>query len=734
MLIVSMLAASMVGIFAVPTSASDKTDVEYAEIHGDVTKLTGVKKEYVAGEPVMVTPYGSGENWIGIYRPADYGSSYWLYIDTAKGGAGSGVAIDISKGNELYPGKYIIRVMPKDGPHDTALAWTEITVLPKEGQNYDMTALVQGDATKLSLEKGTYESGEPIPVKAVGSGKDWVGIYKVCVQASIKWHYIDTAKGGPGSGIEKDVTQGTVLEPGEYVVRVMPNDQSAHGRAVAWAVITVTEPKAVVPDAPTSATYTPSGSGFAGGTVKVEMPDFNADDRRDIVMYWANESGKLVGYTALAKFKITGKTTEHKLADGLMIPNGATKLYVYSMHTKTGTLSEKFVTVELPKDSDYEKLGDPLMEFQIVSDIHVTGTAANEYTANYIKMLNDIAANSKKSQGIFVVGDIAHNGYESEYQLAAQLYAEVKGLPKMYYGIGNHDLWNHGNSIDEATKLFCKYAVLPDGSHPTDSSYDFWLGGYHFIFLGTDFYNSLTASFNMNTINWFESVLTENRDPERPIFVMLHQSLKNTVSGSLDGQGWDGVEATSATLLKRVLVKYPEILMFNGHSHWTLDSESCMYGATEELPINIFNTASVAYLWTSYDVTEGVRMEGSQGYYIRVYEDRVLILGRDFITGEWVSSAQFCVEFEQTEDEPPVSDTETETNAPTDTNVPTDTNSPTDTNVPSDSTDTPNVTTTNAPSTSEPAKKSCGGMNAAAVIAIMTVSVVGAAIAVVKKK
>lgn len=29
-------------------------------------------------------------------------------------------------------------------------------------------------------------------------------------------------------------------------------------------------------------------------------------------------------------------------------------------------------------------------------------------------------------------------------------------------------------------------------------------------------------------------------NPEKPVFVMLHQSLYNTVAGSLPGQNWDG--------------------------------------------------------------------------------------------------------------------------------------------------------------------------------------------------
>lgn len=37
-------------------------------------------------------------------------------------------------------------------------------------------------------------------------------------------------------------------------------------------------------------------------------------------------------------------------------------------------------------------------------------------------------------------------------------------------------------------------------------------------------------------------------------------------------------------------------------------------------------------------------MEGSQGYYVRVYDGKVLVLGRDFVNAKWIPSACFCAE------------------------------------------------------------------------------------------
>ena len=239
-----------------------------------------------------------------------------------------------------------------------------------------------------------------------------------------------------------------------------------------------------------------------------------------------------------------------------------------------------------------------------------------------------------------------------------ELHTAAGEVPPVFLAIGNHDL--SALPFDQANELFLKYATLPDGSHPTDTSYDFWLGGYHFIFLGTDTAAGLHSSFSRETMNWLKEKIEENRDPSRPVFLFLHQSLSDTVSGSLPGEGWSGVDNES--MLRTALKNYPEVMFFNGHSHWTMDSPSNMYEGTNKLPCRIFNCASVAYLWSGYNITAGEHLDGSQGYMVKLCDGKLYVLGRDFARGEWLPAAQYCIVLaEKTEPE-----TEAPTEAPTD--------------------------------------------------------------------
>ena len=83
-------------------------------------------------------------------------------------------------------------------------------------------------------------------------------------------------------------------------------------------------------------------------------------------------------------------------------------------------------------------------------------------------------------------------------------------------------------------------------------------------------------------------------------------------------------------------------------------------------------------------------MTGSEGYYIRVYEDKVAVLGRNFVTGEWVSSAQFIVSLSENDG------SEETTSAADETS-----NTPTPDETSAATPETP-------PSAAEPSTKGCG--------------------------
>jgi hypothetical protein len=175
-------------------------------------------------------------------------------------------------------------------------------------------------------------------------------------------------------------------------------------------------------------------------------------------------------------------------------------------------------------------------------------------------------------------------------------------------------------------------------------------------------------------------------------------------------------------MLRNVLKKYPEVMFFNGHSHWTMDSVGNMFEGDSKLPCRIFNCASVAYLWSGYNVVTGEHLNGSQGYMIKLYDGKLYVLGRDFAKGEWIPAAQYCIVLKEAEPETEAP-TEAESEAPDEPAETPETVTETDSvTVPDTVPDTevgaaPDTDTAHA--TEPVAEKGCGSVVSLAVVCLM---------------
>lgn len=312
---------------------------------------------------------------------------------------------------------------------------------------------------------------------------------------------------------------------------------------------------------------------------------------------------------------------------------------------------------------------EPLLTFQIITDTHVTADPEHEYNQNFGRALEDIAEHAQGSSGIMHIGDITDHGFPEEYEEVQRiLELHQASLPQLRYTLGNHDVGlGHWKSRLE---MYTSRMGMPGPYH------DHWIGGYHFIFLGTEEGLQTFCNLSAEQLQWLDRKLGEKTAagpdagmrtvddmevymqppiaqmldgqleldfgaaarPDQPVFVFLHQPLKDTVAGSLESQEWYGV--TQDQELRTILSRHPLTLLFTGHTHWELEVSNTMVPGNGQTA-TMFNAASVAYLWTDADEHKS----GSQGYYIEVYADKVLVRGRDFTTGTWIEAAQYEVAY-----------------------------------------------------------------------------------------
>ncbi len=406
--------------------------------------------------------------------------------------------------------------------------------------------------------------------------------------------------------------------------------------------------------------------GFANGSVVISLPVNNT--ATDIVMYWADANGKpLEGYTSMAKVKVMGSVVKTKMTENTIIPKGAKKLIAYA---SDGTnLTKEYAQTDLPQNCSYE-FQKNYKEFQMVSDIHITTEEVEKNSTNYDEKYNnehfrqlmaDIVTNSPDSFGLFVNGDLADTG--NEYDVLEQLLSTQPGLPQFYGGIGNHDLYKARHTRDDfanytkRAQKFIDFINKVTGMENDKVYYDTWVEGYHFIVLGSEAItsNGCDAVLSATQLKWLDELLQKDTEkyPNQPVFLMMHQGIYDTVAGTLPGQGWHGIVEQQKFI--DVIKKYSQVILFSGHSHWELNSEMAMYPGTTELPITIYDTGAVGYLWSTYEDKNGAYIPGTQGYFARIYDDgTIAMLGRDFEHQQFIPSAMFLripqtLEIEQTE-------------------------------------------------------------------------------------
>lgn len=325
----------------------------------------------------------------------------------------------------------------------------------------------------------------------------------------------------------------------------------------------------------------------------------------------------------------------------------------------------------------------PLASFQVITDTHVRDKANHIHNRHFEEALQDISSFCEGSLGIMHAGDVTDRGLAGEYAEFRRIWkGRPANLPELYVTIGNHDigavLWEEGGTPVDLSALrdfeaedaldgrFPDRAGLDpagmaerlggsdatsvrarelwerrmrrfaEGTGESAPYHDHWIGGYHFIFLGSESPHPKDCDLSEAQLSWLQDRLAEKAAPDQPIFIFLHQPLRDTVAGSMSGQGWYGVNQDKA--LKEVLSGYPQTILFTGHTHWQLEAERTMHDGQDVMP-SMFNASSVAYLWTDRDE----HLTGSEGLQVDIYEDRIAVRGRDFVTRSWIAGAEYAV-------------------------------------------------------------------------------------------
>lgn len=474
----------------------------------------------------------------------------------------------------------------------------------------------------IRLDRAVYSANDTITVSFGGTDtNDWTGLYPAGLlpgsgQNSLLWQYT------VGSGTITFATSS--LAAGDYTAYLCDND----GYTVLDRVNFTVRGTDTTDYGAVSATVQASVAGGKSTLAVTVTPSSAAT--LTYRLYWAKNGARLADYAAIKEVTHSGASAFTIVCNEcLFMPDEADSIEVAVVEGHSGSFfAAAPAALKVPSSTR-------LYEFQVLTDLHVS-SALPAHVPNLKEALRDVKRLSPHSVGIFTVGDNTDRGTQDQYDLLLQTMSAMDAelnLPTVTYAIGNHDEV-YGGTYDEEVARFINNFKTPGLYYAKE------LQNTKFLMLGSEV-QSTAGGIGDAQLRWVEAELAST-DPTKPVFLFLHQPLKDTVSGTLswknDGiQRWYFEESASAKL-HAILKQYPNAVLFSGHTHSSFEQEQPMlYGNGTDA--TFINAASTAYLWND----QNQDFAGSQGLYVEVYEDYLLVKGRDFTRGQWCASAQFLI-------------------------------------------------------------------------------------------
>ncbi|OAT80906.1 hypothetical protein A6P54_12930 [Bacillus sp. MKU004] len=242
-----------------------------------------------------------------------------------------------------------------------------------------------------------------------------------------------------------------------------------------------------------------------------------------------------------------------------------------------------------------------------------------------------------------VVGDLVDRGMEDQYDLFMNTISKLenRGAERLF-AIGNHEYFPYMYDGNATFEDMMNLYLNKTGQEKV--YYDKWIRGFHFIVLGSeglvpnegydeefdslrDRYNPDAPYISEEQYSWLERTISEDAKSDKPVFVFLHQPIDYTVYGSDEYSQNLKMNGRLASIMS----KYPQAILFSGHSHYSLNHPRAVY----QDGFTMVNTSSINY---GFYGTTPIWDQFSQGWLMNIYHDRVELRARDFIKREWIQT------------------------------------------------------------------------------------------------
>ncbi|MYV73055.1 DUF4073 domain-containing protein [Streptomyces sp. SID1046] len=292
----------------------------------------------------------------------------------------------------------------------------------------------------------------------------------------------------------------------------------------------------------------------------------------------------------------------------------------------------------------------PLCTFNVISDIQGD-------LHDFAVALRDIRATAPRGAGLAVAGDITPRGYDFEYAAVREVLERGPRPREVAWAIGNHEFyvpkyadpqtlslatWPNGATEDSLFRSFHRFAGR--GTVYAETTF----GGIPVLTIGTERYMHYhdpqlwdEVWLSEGQLRWLEQRLRHWSARRRPVMVITHHPLPNTVSGTRNKLYLS--DYLQADALLGLLGRYRDVFLFSGHTHWDLTLSDwyvrrVVPGTANLEGFSVINTGAVQTGFADNGQGGESTVPGvfNQGLQVEVHRDRVVIKARDFAAGSWL--------------------------------------------------------------------------------------------------
>lgn len=304
-----------------------------------------------------------------------------------------------------------------------------------------------------------------------------------------------------------------------------------------------------------------------------------------------------------------------------VLPSNATKVAIFN-----GNISIYELDMPMPDK------GNKLYSFGAIADVHLQYDTAHTDFQRALTFLNE----TENVDFICIAGDLTSGGTDAQL-VEYKNYVDTYSANTPVYAItGNHEAYR-GTDLPSIIEKYTGHPLY----------YSFECGNDVFIMVGVKG-DSSGNLFTTAELQWLYETLEANRN--KRCFIFEHVRPQDACGNAYGIYSLDIWGGTEQTVFESLLRHYKNVIMFHGHSHLKYDLQTKTNKAN--IDKDTFGTwqvhvSSLAVPRTGDPSGAASRVEvyaDSEGYVVDVYENGILLRGRDFVAEKFLPLATYWLD------------------------------------------------------------------------------------------